>query len=523
MKPDFYTWPNPAFPFRLYYESNDLRVFIIENIFHNYNWLNQVKENIRPTDYFISLTGWYIDEYFAKTNARCLEMLGLNPEQFIILFNTMEEKLISEKYGMSGEIVNNNCWLDYNIFNITPVKKQYDAVYVARPSEAKRHHLASNIKSLALAAGGNNHGNKKMLLPDCKNDPFELLDRDGINNLINSSKVGLILSETEGACYASSEYLLCGVPVVSTYSNGGRDYWYDEYNSIVCEPTNDSVEHAVQEVISRKVDPQQIRQNKINLMNHNREQFKTKVLYELFKYTNQHEEDIHKLFDDMYIDKLKLSSRIESVEKYFDTPTRTHYDFIEIGTCDFNTLAESSPPGTVGLSVEPVGQYIKSLPVTKNITKIHGAVTHDKTTDSVCVTYIPQAKINELHPDKGWLKGCNCIDGIHPLINKYQLSDHVVKEKVPLYNFKELISKYYIKQVDKIKIDTEGHDHIIMLGVLEYISDLDVDRYPKHIQFEHHPTVCQADADVSHIIKKLIDHGYKAHQEQNDYIFEYDK
>ena len=45
----------------------------------------------------------------------------------------------------------------------------------------------------------------------------------------------------EGANYSSSEYLLCGLPVVSTESSGGRDYWFDDYNSIICKPNEDSV------------------------------------------------------------------------------------------------------------------------------------------------------------------------------------------------------------------------------------------------------------------------------------------
>ena len=49
--------------------------------------------------------------------------------------------------------------------------------------------------------------------------------------------VGGVFSEEEGACWASSEYLLCGLPVVSTHSRGGRDVWYSGHNSLIVEPT----------------------------------------------------------------------------------------------------------------------------------------------------------------------------------------------------------------------------------------------------------------------------------------------
>lgn len=42
---------------------------------------------------------------------------------------------------------------------------------------------------------------------------------------LNRGEVGLALSELEGACWASTEYLLCGLPVVSTPCSGGREVW----------------------------------------------------------------------------------------------------------------------------------------------------------------------------------------------------------------------------------------------------------------------------------------------------------
>ena len=35
-----------------------------------------------------------------------------------------------------------------------------------------------------------------------------------------------------------------------------------------------------------------------------------------------------------------------------------HYDFIEIGTSDFDTLIETSNDNTVGISIEPIKYYI---------------------------------------------------------------------------------------------------------------------------------------------------------------------
>ena len=48
---------------------------------------------------------------------------------------------------------------------------------------------------------------------------------------------------------------------------------------------------------------------------------------------------------------------------------RKHYDFIEIGTSDFDTLIETSNDDTVGISIEPINYYINRLPNKKNIVK----------------------------------------------------------------------------------------------------------------------------------------------------------
>jgi len=61
---------------------------------------------------------------------------------------------------------------------------------------------------------------------------------------------GMILSASEGSCYASLECLLHGLPVISTISTGGRSNYYNSENSIICEPTKEGVTDAIQEVLS---------------------------------------------------------------------------------------------------------------------------------------------------------------------------------------------------------------------------------------------------------------------------------
>ena len=187
------------------------------------------------------------------------EYLKLNKEQFFLLYNTPEEKSRGEKAGFRGAVINNNAWLNSDQLSLKKCNKIYDACYIARAVKFKRHELCATIDNLALAAGDSCSGSEGGTLPPCKNDPSKFLNRDEISHLCAQSHCGLIFSEIEGACYASSEYLLCGIPVISTISEGGRHMWYNEHNSILCEDTPEAVAAAVAEAKERSWNPSEIR------------------------------------------------------------------------------------------------------------------------------------------------------------------------------------------------------------------------------------------------------------------------
>ena len=255
-----YTWPNPAFPFRIYYESSKCRIFIIENIQHNWNWLLRWSERFRETDFFLVYCGWYHSAQFANEADTIFSLLELKKENFFFMYNSpLEMKNFSER-AFQGELINHNAWLDENlVMRPLGIEKIHDAIYVARRSAFKRHMLASKVARLALVAGIN-HGNSLTEVPPHDYLNSRQLSSQEVCEKVNASRCGLILSAEEGACFASSEYLLCGVPVVSTSSKGGRDVWYNQYNSIVCAPDADEIAGAVEEFIQHPRDPHLIRE-----------------------------------------------------------------------------------------------------------------------------------------------------------------------------------------------------------------------------------------------------------------------
>ena len=150
---------------------------------------------------------------------------------------------------------------------------------------------------------------------------------------------------------------------------------------------------------------------------------------------------------------------------------KKHYDFIEVGTSDFDTLIQESDDETNGISIEPISYYLDRLPDKKNVIKLNSALT---TTDGECkVYYIKEDKIQE-HSLKWWVRGSNSINNPHPIVLKdlgEDLYNSIVTiEKIKTISWETLIRTHGVKSIGHLKIDTEGHDHIIFKDFLDYCN-----------------------------------------------------
>jgi hypothetical protein len=164
------------------------------------------------------------------------------------------------------------------------------------------------------------------------------------------------------------------------------------------------------------------------------------------------------------------------------------FDFIEIGTCDFDTIIQTCPDAWRGLSVDAVQLYLDRLPDKANVTKVCCGVTGatksaDERTD---VFYIQPDDIarNKL---PSWLRGCNSIKKPHPTalwkLRPATFWKLCRRAKVPLYSMEQLMNKYGVGSVDFLKIDAEGHDCNILQGLVRHCL-LVPSRWPRRIQFE---------------------------------------
>jgi glycosyltransferase involved in cell wall biosynthesis len=190
--------------------------------------------------------------------------------QFIHLCNTLQQQQIFEEYNLNAIFCNQNCLIDERIFKpITGISKKIDAVYDARFSTYKRHYLAQRLDSIALigTCSPSDYQGVKSLLPQAhyfnqalaEGGPSLLLPAETVNQCLNTCKVGLCLSSVEGAMYASTQYLLSGLPVVSTHSKGGRDVFFDEEYTLIVEDDPDAVKEGVDELVRRNICAKMIR------------------------------------------------------------------------------------------------------------------------------------------------------------------------------------------------------------------------------------------------------------------------
>ena len=223
-----------------------------------------------PNEVLIVRDAWYPDDV-ERAVADFKKASPDVPDRVYFLSNTEEMHAARLLHGLNSHYVNIGCFVDESVFcPDTQVAKQYDAVINARfwktgdGSELKRHHLTSKIERLALLdpVFWTNDGELRERYAqhsNCKFINHQRLPPARVADVLRRAHAGLALSGREGVCRASSEYLLTGLPVVSTHSVGGRDVWYEDYNSIIVPATEEAVFAAVETLKNRPKDPHKIR------------------------------------------------------------------------------------------------------------------------------------------------------------------------------------------------------------------------------------------------------------------------
>ena len=189
-------------------------------------------------------------------------------------------------HGLEAIHCSHNAFVDERVyFPHESVGKSYHAVYDARLVPLKRHALAAQVEKLALIyyvvplVDDLNYAEK--VQQDFRHAHFfnhrqgiyQRLDAPAINDCLNRCRVGLCLSEAEGAMYASVQYLLSGLGVVSTPSLGGRDDFMVAEHSLIAEPNPHSVSQAVDQLLARQLDPWDVHHSALQRIQPHRRRF----------------------------------------------------------------------------------------------------------------------------------------------------------------------------------------------------------------------------------------------------------
>ncbi len=207
--------------------------------------------------------------------------------RFVVLCNTEIEVETLRQFGVVAVLVNHNALLDERPFlGDATDEPEFDAVYNAGFHPAKRHQLAAKIESLALIyadprplPGQEAYAEETRralshavhLNLDPADGRFRFFSRAQIGAQLQRARVGLCLSPEEGAMRASAEYLFAGLPLVSTFSRGGRDQFFDADFCAVVPPSPDIVAHSVRELIGRRLSRHHIRRRVMHKLTAHRE------------------------------------------------------------------------------------------------------------------------------------------------------------------------------------------------------------------------------------------------------------
>jgi glycosyltransferase involved in cell wall biosynthesis len=210
----------------------------------------------------------------------------------IYLCSAAEESDRLAAGGLECQLLNTNCLISEHIFRpLADSPMDFDAIYNARFDARKRHYLASQIDRVAYIsyevemAGQTRSEQRELLLEHTLRHPAHVLinptdngspislTQEEVNAALNRAAVGLCLSGVEGANLASMEYLLSGLPVVSTPSIGGRDVYFDHEYCTICDPEPGAVRHAVESFLSRRIPREYIRERTLAKIEEPRQQF----------------------------------------------------------------------------------------------------------------------------------------------------------------------------------------------------------------------------------------------------------
>ncbi len=226
-------------------------------------------------------------------NAAMAHKIDYGHHILVFLCNTAAERDILERAGLDAHLLNKNFVVSDKRFHPLPgVQVDFDAVYNAKFNPFKRHELAAEVETVAYIGYEDStnsadcrrveqeylkhtlsRSHRHILMNRSENGSLVRMSAEEVNAAINRAAVGLCLSKIEGSNYASMEYMLAGLPVVSTPSTGGREVFFDHEYWAICDPDPIDVRDAVQGLKARNIPREYVRARTLNKIQALRQKF----------------------------------------------------------------------------------------------------------------------------------------------------------------------------------------------------------------------------------------------------------
>ena len=293
----YLVWPQPLIFFTQHNYFRDYYIFNRDVYIHDL--IKQGKECVVLS----SGANWYWNDNKYRPDQHKLTVKGLNqfrlnyPNVRIILLHPDESFI--EGYPSDFEYINfnRNALVDTQSYNIVKDfdNSVYDAIYNANFYKYKRHDLIESISNFKIGliyyhriythnsayyidSSEIEYGLERESLFKSKenfyllnyfNGKYNFLNKTEVNNYYNQAKCGLCLSDVEGACLVSVEYLLAGLPVISVKNVGGRDKFLKQmgqYSVTGIRPDPNEVEYYINEFKNKIFDRRSIRRKILYLI-----------------------------------------------------------------------------------------------------------------------------------------------------------------------------------------------------------------------------------------------------------------
>lgn len=214
-----------------------------------------------------------------------------NPSHSLLFMcNTRAEADLLRDAGEAAFLHNKTCASSEHAFRpLDGAPVEFDAIYNAQLAPWKRHELTLGVERCAFLFyrdKATTESEKALIDRHARLAPGHVFlnsfDGDGrpirqdpvaVNRHLNRAAVGLCLSEVEGPMFACTEYLLAGLPVVTTPNRGGRDGYLDADYCLTVPPDPRSVAEAVSALKARRVPRAHIRARTLARLTKDRERF----------------------------------------------------------------------------------------------------------------------------------------------------------------------------------------------------------------------------------------------------------